>query len=175
VLPENATIRVLLANEHQLVRSGVKALLQTETDLELIGEPDNFAETLHLTRQLSPDVVLFEVMLSDGNSAERIPELLHSPPPDTTLANTPIGNALTPRELAIARLAARGLVAKKSPRNFSSAKKPCATSWSSSTASWACIATSNWCFRLRILVCYCPIDKFRIRDIYPPFVGIIAS
>lgn len=73
---ETATIRVLLADDHELIRLGLRTLLQAEADLELVGETGDFETTLRLAQQLSPDVILLDFMLHDGNSTERISELV---------------------------------------------------------------------------------------------------
>ncbi|HLF97608.1 MAG TPA: response regulator transcription factor [Methylococcaceae bacterium] len=69
-------IRVLLAEDHDLVRLGLRTLIQAENGLVLAGEAASFAETLALAQRLAPDVILLNLTLSDGPVMERIPQLL---------------------------------------------------------------------------------------------------
>lgn len=56
-----AKIRVLLADDHTLFREGVKHLLSTETDIEVVGEASNGAEAIHKAEALRPDVALMDI------------------------------------------------------------------------------------------------------------------
>ena len=56
-------IRVLLADDQQLVRSGFSLILSVETDLEVVGEAANGAEALALAHHLRPDIVLMDVQM----------------------------------------------------------------------------------------------------------------
>jgi DNA-binding NarL/FixJ family response regulator len=66
-------IRVLLADDHQLVRQGVRRLLEEERDIQVVGEADNGIDVQRLVQELSPDVVLMDVDMpvADGISATR--------------------------------------------------------------------------------------------------------
>src|SRR6266545_8131205 len=59
-----ATCRVLIANPQPIVRHGVRALLASEPDLDLVAETDDAAEALLLTRRLHPDVVLLDLLMA---------------------------------------------------------------------------------------------------------------
>jgi DNA-binding NarL/FixJ family response regulator len=56
-------IRILIADDHALVRSGLRALLRAEPDLEVVGEAGDGAETVRLAAELSPDLVLLDVSM----------------------------------------------------------------------------------------------------------------
>lgn len=66
-------IRVLLADDHQLVRSGLAALLAGNEDIEVVGTAANGAEAVELARQSRPDVVLMDLVMPimDGVEATR--------------------------------------------------------------------------------------------------------
>jgi RNA polymerase sigma factor (sigma-70 family) len=66
-------IRVLLADDQALVRAGLRMLIESEPDLELVGEASNGAEALDLARLATPDVVLMDLNMPevDGLAATR--------------------------------------------------------------------------------------------------------
>jgi len=68
-----ATLRVLIVDDQQLVRSGFRMMLSVEPDLEVVGEADNGATALDQARALHPDVVLMDVQMPvmDGIEATR--------------------------------------------------------------------------------------------------------
>jgi DNA-binding NarL/FixJ family response regulator len=66
-------IRVLLADDHQLMRQGMRRLLEAETDFEVVGEASNGLEVQQMARDLQPAVILMDVSMTlvDGISATR--------------------------------------------------------------------------------------------------------
>jgi len=63
-------IRVLLADDHMVVREGLRALLTAENDLEVVGEAADGREAVALTQQLLPDVVLMDILMPRLNGVE---------------------------------------------------------------------------------------------------------
>ncbi len=66
----NQKIRVLLVEDHLLVREGTKALLQTDPDIEVVGEADTASDALRLISDLTPHVVLLDIRLREGSGIE---------------------------------------------------------------------------------------------------------
>jgi DNA-binding NarL/FixJ family response regulator len=66
-------IRILLADDEALVRSGLRLILQSEPDFEVVGEAEDGEEAIQKTRQMRPDVVLMDVRMPrmDGVEATR--------------------------------------------------------------------------------------------------------
>jgi DNA-binding NarL/FixJ family response regulator len=59
-------LRILIADDHALVRKGLRALLESQEDLELIAEATNATEAVALTNELLPDVVLMDLHMPGG-------------------------------------------------------------------------------------------------------------
>ncbi len=68
-------IRILIADDHTVVRSGLRALLRVATDLEIVGEAENGTEALLLTEQLHPDLVLLDITMPPENGIETAKQL----------------------------------------------------------------------------------------------------
>ncbi|MEO6778837.1 MAG: response regulator transcription factor [Gemmatimonadaceae bacterium] len=66
-------IRVILADDHAVVRAGLKAVLGASPDIEVIGEASDGAEAVQLAEQLAPDVVVMDLTMDgmDGATATR--------------------------------------------------------------------------------------------------------
>src|SRR5918912_23336 len=59
------TIRVLLIDDHPVVRAGLRAVLETESDLEVVGEADSGGHTPRVQHKLRPDIVVTDLLLPD--------------------------------------------------------------------------------------------------------------
>jgi two-component system, NarL family, response regulator LiaR len=59
------TIRILLIDDHPVVRAGLRAILEAESDLEVVGEAENGNRAVSLAQKLRPDVVLTDLLLPD--------------------------------------------------------------------------------------------------------------
>jgi two-component system response regulator NreC len=67
---EAATVRVLIADDHAVVRAGLRLLLDAEADLEVVGEAGNGGEAVLRSRALEPDVVLMDVVMPGEGGVE---------------------------------------------------------------------------------------------------------
>jgi DNA-binding NarL/FixJ family response regulator len=63
-------IRILLADDHALVRAGMKALLESAEGFEVVGEAANGREALRLAKTLKPDVALFDIAMPELNGLD---------------------------------------------------------------------------------------------------------
>lgn len=63
-------LKVLLADDHSVVRQTLKKLLTQQADIQLVGESDNGLETLSLVKQLQPDLLVTDLMMPGMNGLE---------------------------------------------------------------------------------------------------------
>jgi DNA-binding NarL/FixJ family response regulator len=70
---KNETKRLILADDHHLLRRGFKSLLSGESDLEVVGEASNGLQAIEMCRRLEPDLILMDVRMPelDGITATR--------------------------------------------------------------------------------------------------------
>ena len=73
-------IRVLIVDDHAVVRAGIKLLLGREDDIEPVGEAGSGREGIFEARTLKPDVILMDVVMPGGSGLEVIPTLLREQP-----------------------------------------------------------------------------------------------
>ena len=64
------TIRVFLLDDHEIVRTGLRSLLESTDDIEVVGEAGTVAEALGRLAALRPDVAILDVRLPDGSGVE---------------------------------------------------------------------------------------------------------
>ena len=73
-------IRVIVVDDHAVVRTGLRLLLQSEDDIEVVGEAENARRALFETIQNQPDVVLMDVVMPDQSGIEAIKPVLEAAP-----------------------------------------------------------------------------------------------
>jgi NarL family two-component system response regulator LiaR len=73
-------IRVLIADDHHVVRGGLRALLETEEDIIVVGEASDGVEAVLKTRSLNPDVLLLDLVMPRKNGIEAIQDIKHENP-----------------------------------------------------------------------------------------------
>jgi DNA-binding NarL/FixJ family response regulator len=69
----SSCVRVLIADDQHLVRTGLRMILDTEPDIDVVGEATNGREAVAMARELQPDVVLMDIRMPelDGIEATR--------------------------------------------------------------------------------------------------------
>ncbi|HYF70415.1 MAG TPA: response regulator transcription factor [Ohtaekwangia sp.] len=73
-------INIVLADDHVLVRKGIKAMLESDTDIEVIGEANNGAEALETARKLHPDILVLDIRMPEMNGLEAAAQLFNYAP-----------------------------------------------------------------------------------------------
>ncbi len=81
---DGATIRIVLADDHTLVRSALRVLLESEEGFEVVAEGESAEEAVRYTRGHKPDVLLLDVNLPDQTGPKTIP-LIREASPDTRI------------------------------------------------------------------------------------------
>src|ERR1700686_5915773 len=105
-------IRVLLADDHAMVRKGFRLILEAQPDMEIAGEAGNGREAVELAEKLQPDVVVMDVAMPELNGIEATRRLASSLPRTRVLALSMQKDSMYVRE--ILRAGARGYLLKDS-------------------------------------------------------------
>lgn len=103
-------IRILLADDHSLVRQGFRRILEAHPDLEIIGEASDGREAVEQTAELQPDVVVMDVAMPGLNGIEATRQICETSPRTRVLALSMHRDAVYVRE--ILRAGARGYLLK---------------------------------------------------------------
>jgi DNA-binding NarL/FixJ family response regulator len=103
-------IRVLLADDHRFFRDGVRALLQSVADLEVVGEAVNGEEAVAKAGDLRPDVILMDLQMPGLNGVEATRRILQAQPQTGVIVVTMFED--TDSVLAAMRAGARGYILK---------------------------------------------------------------
>lgn len=77
-------IKLLLADDHAVVRSGLRMLLEAQTDMEIVGEAENGREAVDLAQELHPDIILMDILMPELNGIEAT-RLVKEVVPDTAV------------------------------------------------------------------------------------------
>jgi two-component system, NarL family, response regulator NreC len=105
-------IRILLADDHAVVRQGFRMILSAQPDMEIVGEAGNGREAVELAEQLRPDLVVMDVAMPELNGIEATRRLAASTPQTRVVALSMHKDSVYVRE--ILRAGARGYLLKDS-------------------------------------------------------------
>jgi two-component system response regulator NreC len=81
-------LKILIADDHALLRDGLKALVNEQPDMEVVGEAENGRIALEQTKKLQPDVVLMDISMPELNGAQATRQLKRVCPAAKVLALT---------------------------------------------------------------------------------------
>ena len=84
------TIRIVIADDHKVVRQGLRLFLHVDPELSVVGEAGNGVEALALARELRPDVVLMDVLMPVMNGIAATEAVRHELPDTEVLALTSV-------------------------------------------------------------------------------------
>ncbi len=80
------TIRVLLADDHQMLRQGLRALIEKEDGMSVVAEAEDGREAVELSRELEPDVIVMDVAMPNMNGIEGTRRIVAEQPGSRVLA-----------------------------------------------------------------------------------------
>jgi two-component system response regulator NreC len=103
-------VRILLADDHTIVRQGLKLILSAHGDLQVVGEAANGREAIELAEKLRPDVVLMDVQMPEINGIEATKKMIEANPRIRILILSMHKEAVYVRETL--RAGARGYILK---------------------------------------------------------------
>ncbi len=109
----SAMIRICLVDDHDIVRTGLRMVLEKEKDFEVVGEMADGETALRQVRKLKPDVVLLDLSLPGISGVEVARKLLQSQPSLGIIALTSMKKVSFPKMLI--ELGARGYIIKDNP------------------------------------------------------------
>ena len=84
-------LRILIADDHTLMRVGLKAMLHYQSDMTVVGEATNGEEAVSLAKELKPDVVIMDLMMPVLNGAEATKRMLEADPSSKIITLTSFG------------------------------------------------------------------------------------
>ncbi len=85
-------IRILLADDHTILREGIRALLEDQPDMVVVGEAEDGRWTVHLAHELRPDVVVMDIAMPLLNGLEATRQIKHDCPQTAILVLTMYDN-----------------------------------------------------------------------------------
>ena len=95
-------LRIVLADDHEMFRQGIKALIELEPDLEIVGEAANGRTALEKLRELAPDVLVMDVSMPETSGIQLMTQLKRSGVAVRVLALTAFGDTAYVRQLLAA-------------------------------------------------------------------------
>src|SRR3970282_1876108 len=75
-----ATVSILIVDDHEVVRMGLRTLLERRPGFAVVGEAGTASDAVRVARQAQPDVVIMDIRLPDGNGVEACREIREEQP-----------------------------------------------------------------------------------------------
>ncbi len=92
-------VKIMLVDDHDLVRTGVRRLLEDNPDLEIVGEACSGEEAVNLVRELNPDIVLMDLNMPGIGGLEATKKLKHLVPQVRIIIVTMVDDTMFPQRL----------------------------------------------------------------------------
>jgi DNA-binding NarL/FixJ family response regulator len=80
--PRSETIKVFIADDHAIVREGLRLLLESQADISVVGETGNGRDAVNQIQHICPDVAIMDIVMPEMNGIE-VTELIHKTCPST--------------------------------------------------------------------------------------------
>ncbi|MDQ4076929.1 MAG: response regulator transcription factor [Chloroflexota bacterium] len=109
------TIRILVADDHPVVRDGLITILETQPDFDVVGEASNGKEAIELSKQLEPDVLLLDLEMPEMDGVESLQALRTVRPETQVIVFTAFDT--DERIVSAVQAGAQGYLLKGAPRN----------------------------------------------------------
>ncbi len=109
-------IRIIIADDHAVLREGLRALIEAKPDMELVGEAEDGYGAVALANSLKPDVVLLDLVMPNMNGIEAVHEIMSENPEAQILVFTSFGDDA--KVFAAIKAGARGYLLKDSSPRF---------------------------------------------------------
>jgi len=79
-MSDKQIIRVLVVDDHAIIRKGIRAVLELVPDIDLVGEAENGLQAVTLEKELNPDVILMDLMMPEMDGIAAIKEIKKQQP-----------------------------------------------------------------------------------------------
>lgn len=96
------TLRIILADDHNMVRDGIKSLIHSQADMKVVGEAANGREALQKVKELAPDLLVMDISMPELNGIQMMEKLKQAHSAMPVLVLTAFGEAAYLRQLLAA-------------------------------------------------------------------------